>query len=140
MHIGLGLRKVLKKVLKKALKKILLTQNCTQKSELYLSQLTNIGGDIIPWLVSQPGRSRRSPAPPSGPSEPLGGPSEPLGGRSGPLGGPSGPLGGPSGPLGGPSGPLGWPSGCDKRCRKIVFYSLYTHSLYRLFHVEGGGQ
>ena len=23
-----------------------------QKSELYLSQLTNIGGDIIPWLVS----------------------------------------------------------------------------------------
>ena len=37
-----------------------------KKSELYWSQLTNIGGDIIPWLVSYPGRSRRSPAPPSG--------------------------------------------------------------------------
>merc|ERR1712020_187300 len=99
MHIGLGLRKVLKKVLKKALKKILLTQNCTQKSELYLSQLTNIGGDIIPWLVSQPGRSRPLPAPPSGP---LGGPSGPLDGPSGPLDGPSGPLDAPSGLLDGP--------------------------------------
>ena len=62
---------------------------------------SDTGGDIIPWLVSQPGRSRRSPAPPSGP---LGGPSGPLGGPSGPLGGPlGGSLDGPSGPLDGPS-------------------------------------
>ena len=53
--------------------------------------------DIIHPLVRYHGRSRRSPAPPSGP----------LGGSSGLLGGPSGPLGGPSGLLGGPAGPLG---------------------------------
>ena len=101
--------------LKKVLKNEWVTQKnildflCNaQKSELYLSQLTNIGGDIIPWLVSQPGRSRWSPSPPS---RPLDGASGPLDRPSGPLGGPSGPLGGPSGPFGGPlvgpSGPLG---------------------------------
>ena len=98
-----------------------------QKSlELYQSQLTNIGGDIIPWLVSQHGRSRQ-PAPPSGPlggtSGPLGGPSGPLGGPAGPLDGPSGPLGGPSGPLGGPSGPLGGPlCGCYAMCKYYCKY------------------
>ena len=45
----------LKKVLKKewVTQKSILDFLCNaQKSELYLSQLTNIGGDIIPWLVS----------------------------------------------------------------------------------------
>ena len=72
------LKKVFKKVslIKRALKKVLLwvinSKKCScewstqksaqksildflcnaQKSELYCSQLTNIGGDIIPWLVS----------------------------------------------------------------------------------------
>ena len=45
----------LKKVLKKewVTQKSILDFLCNaQKSDLYLSQLTNIGGDIIPWLVS----------------------------------------------------------------------------------------
>ena len=47
-----------KKVLKdaaqnKSTQKSILDFLCNaQKSELYWSQLTNIGGDIIPWLVS----------------------------------------------------------------------------------------
>ena len=52
--------------------------------------------DIIHPLVRYHGRSRRSPAPPSGP-----------------LGGPSGPLGRPAGPLGGPSGRPNTRAACD---------------------------
>ena len=82
-----------------------------------------VGGDIFPWLVSQPGRSRRSP------SGPLGGLSGLLDGASWPLDGPSSrkaglqpigrgvrtvrralrPLEVPSGPLDRASGPLGRP-------------------------------
>ena len=60
MHKGFGSFESGKKVLKAKLKKNYRTQKSTQKrrctqkstkkSELYLSQLTNIGGDIISWL------------------------------------------------------------------------------------------
>ena len=91
--------------------------------------------DIIHPLVRYHGRSRRSPAPPSGP----------LGGPSGPLGEPSGPLGGPSGPLGGPSGPVVRPAVRTLEPRAPLFpSSVFMHfhrflQFFQLFHEGKGG-
>ena len=116
--------------------------------------------DIIHPLVRYHGRSRRSPAPPSGPlggptgplvgpTGPLVGPSRPLVGPSGPLGGPSGPLGGSSGPLGGPAGPLGRlsirPAEHSSRvrhsspdCNHPIYMGLHAFRRAHTFEREGG--